>query len=292
MLACTTDDNNNVDNSNTLEKEWLYTHTALEATATSSTTIVIPFTADIFAFTDRPNREYKYISAEEFVSYWSQDATNSFQFDPPNAVLTSVDDDGVAEVEVVIINASTDGDNITYTIQSPKLTENATFEDVSLFVDGNGDNNLAIGQSYQGGIIAYIDSTGQHGLIAATADQSSGIQWYDGDYISTGATGTAIGTGLTNTNAIIAAQGSGSYAASIARDYNGGGYTDWFLPSKDELNFLYVNSGVISDINYYNYYWSSTELDSSFAWGQYFYDGKQGFEYKNVAYSVRAVRAF
>ena len=40
---------------------------------------------------------------------------------------------------------------------------------VSLFVDGNGDNNLAIGQSYQGGIIAYIDSTGQHGLIAATA---------------------------------------------------------------------------------------------------------------------------
>jgi surface protein len=42
---------------------------------------------------------------------------------------------------VVIIDASTDGDNITYTIQNPKLTENATFEDVSLFVDGNGGNN-------------------------------------------------------------------------------------------------------------------------------------------------------
>ena len=83
MLACTTDDNNNVDNSNTLEKEWLYTHTALEATATSSTTIVMPFTEDIFAFTDRPNREHKYISAYEFVSYWSEDATNSFLFDPP-----------------------------------------------------------------------------------------------------------------------------------------------------------------------------------------------------------------
>ena len=111
----------------------------------------MPFTEDIFAFTDRPNREHKYISAEEFVSYWSQDATNSFQFDPPNAVLTSVDDDGVAEVEVVIINASTDGDNITYTIQSPKLTENATFEDVSLFVDGNADDPLLfapIGNGY------------------------------------------------------------------------------------------------------------------------------------------------
>ena len=62
IFACTTYDNNNVDNSNTLEKEWLYTHTALEATATSSTTIVMPFTADIFAFTVRPNREHKYIN--------------------------------------------------------------------------------------------------------------------------------------------------------------------------------------------------------------------------------------
>ena len=70
MLSCTTDDNNNVDNSNTLEKERLYTHTALEATATSSNTIVMPFTEDIFAFTDRPNREFKYISGDEFASYW------------------------------------------------------------------------------------------------------------------------------------------------------------------------------------------------------------------------------
>jgi len=119
IVACSSDDN-----INETQAEWLYVHTAIEANATNSTTLVIPFTEDIFAFTDRPNREHKYISAYEFVSYWSEDATNSFQFDPPNAVLTSVDDDGVAEVEVVIINASTDGDNITYTIQSPKLTEN------------------------------------------------------------------------------------------------------------------------------------------------------------------------
>ena len=140
IVACSTDDNNN-DNNNVDEAEWLYVHTAIDANATNSTTLVIPFTEDIFAFTDRPNREHKYISAEEFVSYWSEDATNSFQFDPPNAVLTSVSDDGIAEVEVVIIDANTDGDNITYTIQNPKLTENATFQDVSLFVDGNGDGN-------------------------------------------------------------------------------------------------------------------------------------------------------
>ncbi len=138
IVACSTDDNNNSDDA---QAEWLYVHTAIEANATNSNTLVMPVTNDIFAFTDRPDREHKYISAEEFVSYWSDDATNSFQFDPPKAVLTSVGDDGIAEVEVVIIGASTDGDNITYTIQNPKLTENATFQDVSLFVDGNPNNN-------------------------------------------------------------------------------------------------------------------------------------------------------
>jgi len=142
MLACTTDDNNNVDNSNTLEKEWLYTHTALEATATSSTTLVIPFTADIFAFSDRPNREHKYISGGEFASYWNDyDDENSFKIDPPNAVLTWVDADGVSEVEVVITDANFDGNNIIYTIENTTITANQSFEDVSLFVDANGSTN-------------------------------------------------------------------------------------------------------------------------------------------------------
>ena len=142
IVACTTDDNNNVDNSNTLEKEWLYTHTALEATATSSTTIVIPFTEDIFAFTDRPNREHKYISGDEFASYWNDyDDENSFKLDPPNAVLTWVDADGVSEVEVVITDANFDGNNVIYTIENSTITANQSFEDVSLFVDGNGSGN-------------------------------------------------------------------------------------------------------------------------------------------------------
>ena len=142
IFACTTDDNNNVDNSNTLEKEWLYTHTALEATATSSTTIVMPFTEDIFAFTDRPNREFKYISGDEFASYWNDyDDENSFKLDPPNAVLTWVDADGVSEVEVVITDANFDGANMIYTIENTTITANQSFEDVSLFVDGNPNNN-------------------------------------------------------------------------------------------------------------------------------------------------------
>ena len=128
------------------------------------------------------------------------------------------------------------GTNISTNIES--LEPNTTYYVRALLTNTIGEfygnevdfttneENVAIGQIYQGGIIVYVDSTGQHGLIAATEDQSSGIQWYNGTNILIGATGTAIGTGLTNTNAIIAAQGSGSYAASIARAYNDGGYPD------------------------------------------------------------------
>ena len=189
-----------------------------------------------------------------------------------------------------VVNTSIEGNYvITYTVSDTSgNTATATRQVVVVF------QNLAIGQSYQGGIIAYIDSTGQHGLIVATADQSEGIQWYNGSYIVTGATGTAIGTGLTNTNAIITAQGSGSYAASIARDYNGGGYTDWFLPSKDELNQLYENKNAIGGFgDDYYIFWSSTEYGSANAWFMYFDNGFFSYDFdKSFIFFVRAFRAF
>ena len=111
----------------------------------------------------------------------------------------------------------------------------------------------AIGDFHGGGVVFLLFAEGDigyvagetHGLIAAVADQSSGIRWYNGSYVTTGATGTAIGTGATNTDAIISVQGptETSYAAGLARAYTGGGYTDWFLPSKDELNKMYLNRG-------------------------------------------------
>ena len=153
---------------------------------------------------------------------------------------------------------------------------------------------FAIGQSYQGGKIAYIDSTGQHGLIVATADDI--LQWYNGDYIVTGATGVAIGTGLTNTNTIIAAQGSGSYAAQLCTDYSVLGvggvlYDDWYLPSIDELSQLYLNKAAIGGFTN-NYYWSSTEYDNGNALRLSFDYGIHNSNQKNSYWYVRAVRAF
>ena len=162
--------------------------------------------------------------------------------------------------------------------------------------------SLSIGDSYQGGKVAYIlvsgdpgyDPNTPHGLIAATTDQIGGIQWYNGSYINTEATGTAIGTGFSNTNKIITSQGEPAitYAAGLARAYKGGGYTDWYLPSKVELDLLQSNKGAIG--GFYNFfYWSSSEVDESKAWFQFFWNGKQ---YENVKGElrplVRAIRSF
>ncbi len=157
-------------------------------------------------------------------------------------------------------------------------------------------SKLTLGQSYQGGKIAYIDKTGKHGLIAAPYDQApaypNGIQWYNGSWITTGATGTAIGTGQANTAAIVKAQGAGSYAAKLCDDLVLGGYSDWYLPSKDELNQLYLNRTVVGGFAD-SIYWSSSENDTIYTWFQGFGSDSANYDYnKYLPFAVRAVRAF
>jgi hypothetical protein len=158
---------------------------------------------------------------------------------------------------------------------------------------------LTIGQTYQGGIIFYLDASGCHGLISAPSDQSVGIQWYNGSYTNTTAFASCVGCGDGNTSMIVFNQGSGSYAGKLCYDLSLGGYDDWYLPSKYELNLMYRNIGQGNALGLGNVggfanngYWSSTEVDNGNAWGQGFPTGFQGDVVKANGYNVRAVRAF
>ena len=189
---------------------------------------------------------------------------------------------------------------------------------------------LIPGDSYQGGIVFWVDQTGQHGLIAAKADQSAGVSWVDTNvalvyqFNLTGTTGDGIYAGIANTTKIVAQQNALSTQASIANasaltlvasaaqiadDYSiqedgvqacTGAvsetcYGDWYLPSKFELNLLYAQKSVVGGFAS-NYYWSSTENDSNYAWHQHFTNGDQNYAYyyyvKDSTLRVRAVRAF
>jgi hypothetical protein len=176
--------------------------------------------------------------------------------------------------------------------------------------DVNDPPPPAVGDFYGGGVVFYLFEDGDagyvagetHGLIAAVQDQSSGIRWDNGSPVPTGATATAVGTGSANTDAIIAEQGATQtdYAAGLARAYPGGGYTDWFLPSKDELSKMYLKKTEINTTAAANngsdflssYYWSSTDYDYNGAWAQNFFSGYQFSYSKGNTFNVRAVRAF
>jgi len=155
---------------------------------------------------------------------------------------------------------------------------------------------LAIGDFHEGGIIFYLNNTGEHGLVCAITDQASNAEWGCNGTAITGADGTTIGTGAQNTQDVLAGCQASLTAAEWCSNLNSGGFTDWFLPSKDELIELINNKSIINSaltsqggtaINNI-IYWSSSEIDINSAYA----NGALGDNGKNNLYSVRAVRAF
>ncbi len=181
------------------------------------------------------------------------------------------------------------GANFVYTMPEMDVTLTANFT----------SQTLNIGDFYQGGIIAYILQPGDpgyvegefHGIIAAPSDLGNYAPWGCYDTSISGADGTALGTGYQNTLAIVAGCGTAGIAARICNDFELNGYSDWYLPSMDELNKLYLSKYLIGGFLVGNY-WSSSEYNGSSAWGQVFGYGEQGSFQKSNSLSVRAVRTF
>jgi hypothetical protein len=161
----------------------------------------------------------------------------------------------------------------------------------------------SIGDVVNGGVVFWLDSTGQHGLVCSFSDVATSVEWgcYGTDLPNVlnvpynGGTplglGAEIGDGFNNTNDIL--QDCPTAPAALAARSLG---AQWFLPSAKELNQMYINKTTLEGVSgftaFSNFYWSSTEGDNNYAWLQYFVNGNQYNHFKNYTANVRAVRAF
>jgi hypothetical protein len=158
-----------------------------------------------------------------------------------------------------------------------------------------------VGEPFGGGIVFYVYDDGKHGLIGATEDQDQEVKWEAFEFQVLNAVRDGINSGALNTERIIAARGSRFYAAQLCANYMGGGFGDWYLPSKYELNLLWLQREYFALYPFQESYWSSTEdttdvdttNDSKFnAWAQDFLNGNQSSISKSSYEAIRAIRAF
>jgi hypothetical protein len=173
----------------------------------------------------------------------------------------------------------------------------------SVYINSGATPTYSVGQQALGGTIAYIlqsgdpgyDANVQHGFVSAINANPTSRQW--GCYQTVEILGQAVGNGAIGDGSAATAQINAQcserpIAASVAIATNAG-YDDWYLPSKDELNKLYLNRVAIG-YNTSARYWSSTQNNSSLgrAWAQTFSIGIQSSENKNLPSRVIPIRSF
>tara|TARA_B100000900_G_scaffold65519_1_gene50750 strand:- start:775 stop:1308 length:534 start_codon:yes stop_codon:yes gene_type:complete len=169
----------------------------------------------------------------------------------------------------------------------------------------NDKDKYSIGMKAFGGVIFYLDKTKKHGLVVST--ENVGGSWMTYPWGCYGlsindAEGIDVGTGRLNTNAIINACDEKETAASACVNYQSEGFSDWFLPSLEELELIAENLGFDDEfssvIEFDNSnYLSSTQLSNekhkiNYAWSVNLIDGYTMSSNKSNKQKIRAVRAF
>jgi len=167
--------------------------------------------------------------------------------------------------------------------------------------DGNAVKIYNVGDTGPANGLVFFDKgeylDGWRYLEVAPAKTEVSLQW--GSVASmVGDTSSALGQGTSNTALIVKSQEDieqRNFAAKYCEELSLNGYDDWFLPSQDELDFLYwqLVSKEMGEFKGLGFgYWSSSEYDEALAWGQGFTTGVQGKIEKTELFLVRAIRAF
>lgn len=154
-------------------------------------------------------------------------------------------------------------------------------------------SKLYIGMQYKGGILFYLNPNKVGGgLIVISDDLSTSYAWGCSGINVSSATNTGVGSGIPNTDAILSVC-SGQSAAKLCNDLVYGTYSDWYLPSMEELAIMY-NSIKATGLETFSsgYYWSSNQKDANTAFRYGFLGGNTGEADKSMKLYVRAIRKF
>jgi len=269
------------------------TTTSTSSTTTTTTTTPIPFsgTVDIIASPYCLNSPSYSSTVSGDSSFCNSTQFTSGTFGTIPAGTWAIRD----QITLSLLNITTNGSSVAIVDTGVVCYECTTTTTTTTTAP-----TYTIGEAALGGTIAYIlqpgdpgyDAGTQHGLVATVNDVSTGTYWGCTGVLISGTFDTAIGSGSQNTINIVNECFNPSFAAKLCSDLVEGGYSDWYLPSKDELYQLYVNRVAIGGFSIANY-WSSSQFDANTA-DIYQFDviPLTSHDNKSLNHRVRAIRSF